>query len=275
MYPNIHFSNSTVIYHFLQPLIFKLAETHPDWKFIEHRRVLDSENNAAAAGFIIRFAATDEELGQVSLGRRRMRDGSRTREDIFDIYNTRIQQGRERGHSYMTNKLKDAIKAVNKSFFPKTLDELIDEAYDKADFYVRQHAIDAERKYTHAMNGLHVHLFNYAKQDWEGFTASIPSGDTQVIAMANNVDELRGDHSQAQSMWHELNNKTMLTVHFVDGKYIVGQGSDRTVYESDTLPMDIRQQVGMLKLVPEQEVIPDVGLRIGNTYIIMQPNQGA
>lgn len=93
--------------------------------------------------------------------------------------------------------------------------------------------------------------------------------------MANNVDELRGDHSQAQSMWHELNNKTMLTVHFVDGKYIVGQGSDRTVYESDTLPMDIRQQVGMLKLVPEQEVIPDVGLRIGNTYIIMQPNQGA
>lgn len=275
MYPNIYFSRSTVIYPFLQPLIFKLAETHPDWKFIEHRVVRDPEDNTSAAGFIIRFAETDEELGQVSLGRRRMRDGSRMREDTFEIYNNRIQQGRERGHCYQTNKLKDAIKAVNKSFFPKTLDELIDEAYDKADFYVRQHAIDAERKHTHAMNGLHVYLFNYAKQDWESFTASIPSGDTQVIAMANSVDELQGNHSQAQSMWRRLNKKMMLTVFFVDGKYIVGQGSDRTVYESDTLPMGIRQQVGMLKLVPEQEVIPDVGLRIGNTYIIMQPNQGA
>jgi hypothetical protein len=276
MYPNIQIkSGIDCIHPFIEPLVMKLAEKHPDWTFVSHHTFRDTINNVTrAAGFIVRLTATEEELGQIGIGRRKARDGS-GREDIFEVYNRRIQEGRERGHCFSTNKVKDAIKAIHKAFYPKTLDETLAEAYDHAEFIARQTFNHEESVYERTLHNLREHMYKYIGARWDEFVAMLPAADQKLIQAAANIKEVEERRDKLHHLWDDLGNQKMLTVFFANGKYTVGQGSDAVIHDSDTLPMDIRQQIGMLKLVPEKEVIPDVGLRVGNTYFIMRPNQGA
>jgi hypothetical protein len=60
-----------------------------------------------------------------------------------------------------------------------------------------------------------------------------------------------------------------LTVIIKDDKYTVAKSpTEIKEYLADDVPEEIRRQVGMLKLVSEHEVVPGVGLRVGEMYII-------
>lgn len=275
MYPNIQLKPNYDVFPFLEPLILAIAEKHPDWTIEQTRTAYNpkGEGRHYVVGFYVRFTATQEELGQINIGRRK--SSERGREHTFEIYNQRIQRSRQRGHSFQTTKLPDAIKCVNKFFFPTTLDESIAEAYRQGGFYFRASAQESERAVHHAHKALEPAMHQYIRENWGDFVTAIPSFDTAAIEAASKIDELHANEARMHSMWDDFANKKMLTVHFAHDKYIVGQGAEAVVYESDTLPLDIKQRVGMLKLVPEKELIPDVGLRIGNTYIVTQPKQGA
>lgn len=275
MYPNIQLKPNYDVFPFLEPLILAIAEKHPDWT-IEQTRTAHNPNGEGrnyVVGFYIRFTATQEELGQINLGRRK--SSERGREHTFEIYNQRIHRNRQRGHSFQTTKLPDAIKCVNKFFFPTTLDESIAEAYRQSEFYFRGHVQEAKRKVEQAHKALEPAIHQYIRENWGDFVTVIPSSDTEAIRAASKIDELYADEALMHSMWDDFTNKKMLTVHVMRDKYIVGQGAEAVIYESDDLPLSIKERVGMLKLVEEKHLLPGVGLRIGNTYIVTQPNQGA
>ena len=59
-----------------------------------------------------------------------------------------------------------------------------------------------------------------------------------------------------------------MTVYLTNGKYVVQQGEVLQEYESDTLPEHIKTKVGMLKLVEEKQVVPEIGVRVGKLYVI-------
>lgn len=72
----------------------------------------------------------------------------------------------------------------------------------------------------------------------------------------------------AKALYHELDTKKCLTVYLTNGKYTVQQGEVLQEYVSETLPEHIKTKVGLLKLVENRQVVPEVGVRVDNLYVI-------
>jgi hypothetical protein len=63
-------------------------------------------------------------------------------------------------------------------------------------------------------------------------------------------------------------NKTALVVKDA-GKYLVRIGDNVELYDDNSLPLDIRMKMGMLKLVQDEEYLTDVGCRVTSEIFVL------
>jgi hypothetical protein len=63
-------------------------------------------------------------------------------------------------------------------------------------------------------------------------------------------------------------NKTALVVKDT-GKYLVKVGDNVELYDDNTLPLDIRMKMGMLKLVNDEQYITDVGCKVTSEIFVL------
>jgi hypothetical protein len=63
-------------------------------------------------------------------------------------------------------------------------------------------------------------------------------------------------------------NKTALVVKDT-GKYLVKIGDNVELYDDNTLPVDMRMKLGMLKLVNDEQYITDIGCKVTSEIFVL------
>lgn len=252
----------------LESLAYAIAEKHPEWTITTHwEPALYDTKTYETREMNVSVTATEESIGQIGIETRRKR-GESGKEVIYSIYNKRISESRERGSTFKTAKLKDALKQINKFFYPKTLIDKIEEAWGRASYTVgsatSQASSEVERAYRKLMEpGIRFLKDKY----WEEFksTLTIPA----MATLHEQLDDLIEKANDLEKIHQKFQQRNLLTVTIKGDKYTVAKSpTEIKDYLADDVPEDIRKQVGMLKLVADQEIIPGVGLRVGEMYII-------
>ena len=63
-------------------------------------------------------------------------------------------------------------------------------------------------------------------------------------------------------------NKTALVVKDL-GKYLVKIGDNVELYDDNTLPLDMRMKMGMLKLVEDEQYLTEVGCKVTSEIFVL------
>jgi hypothetical protein len=240
----------------MEDVIKEIARRHPDWIFsslgIEEARKFT----------VFHKSDTSNPLGYINEDYKYVR-GERCR--LFTIDNWRITQMRQRGSNIQTSKPKEALKAVEKYFFPLTDQEHTEQAFKEAYQLAQREANDARHTLDRSVRALHQPMMTFAHERWDEFVSML-SGDERIEALSLLKHQQLAN--EAKALYREIDSKKCLTVYLTNGKYTVQQGEVLQDYESDTLPEHIKTKVGLLKLVENKQVVAEVGVRVDNLYVI-------
>jgi hypothetical protein len=250
---------------FLKDLVEQLALKYPQWTFVE------TSVTAMATDKVIhahRFDIKDKREVLGSIDKDYASGGYRYRID-----NHRIQGMRERGCGMKTIHLNKALKHVDKFFGRKNVDEKFKEAKDKVKNTIYQ--IDNEKTWAlkHSWSALEQQAQTFIYSNYEEFTASVITPGARASEAIKELPSKLNEHHAMQHIDSMFKNNNAFIV-FIDGvNYSVQKGEDPLeIKQSDELPDFIRRAVGLLKLVEDNQVISDVGLRVNETTFLVLPN---
>jgi hypothetical protein len=253
---NIQLKEGAKISPFLEDVIKEVARRHPDW-------VIASSAPEEARRFTVFYKGDKEKvLGHINEDHK-YTNGERRR--LFVIDNWRIAEVRQRGSGVQTSKPKEALKAVEKYFYPLTDREYIDHALRHAHHLVYAHAAETRNTLEVSIRKMHQPMMTFAHKHWNEFINSLDEKEK-----GNALDLLKHQQlsNEAKALYKEVDDRKSLTVYLTNGKYTVQQGEVLQDYESESLPEHIKTKVGLLKLVENKEVVPEVGVRVDNLYVI-------
>ena len=253
---NIELKEGVTIAPFMQDVIKEVARKHPDW-------ILSSLAVEEARKFtVFHKSDTSNPLGHINEDYKYVR-GERQR--FYLLENWRINEMRQRGSGIQTTKPKEALKAVEKYFYPLTNQEYTDKAFREAHHLVQRETSDTRHTLDRSIRALHQPMMTFAHKHWDEFISML-SGDERTEALS--LLQHQQLANEAKALYQAIDSKKCLTVYLTNGKYTVQQGEVLQDYESDTLPEHIRTKVGLLKLVENKQVVAEVGVRVDNLYVV-------
>ena len=243
---------------FLHPLIEKLAVKHPEWRFeiINYSTAGRDEGQPAtvyASSFAIFYKR--ERLGEIF-----KTFNYRVRESSYAISNERITNNMQRGSSTKTTKIDKALKIIEKSFGVASAQETFDKL-----------ATNAHRSFGYAREGMGREATNlwtnekkifreFVLTHWDQFIDSLPSHDVRKVA---SLPEKLLKYDVVDKMYNNID--TMYRIVIKDSDYIVVHEGKMLVVSSDELSETVRRNLGMLKLVKDNEVLENIGFRHDET----------
>ena len=253
---NIQLKEGAKIAPFMEDVIKEIARRHPDW-------ILSSLGIEEARKFtVFHKSDTSNPLGYINEDYKYVR-GERCR--LFTIDNWRITEMRQRGSTIQTSKPKEALKAVEKYFYPLTNQEYTDKAFREAHHLIQRETSDTRHTLDRSIRALHQPMMTFAHKHWDEFVSML-SGDERTEALS--LLQHQQLANAVRALYKEVDDKKCLTVYLTNGKYTVQQGEVLQEYESDTLPEHIKTKVGLLKLVENKQVVAEVGVRVDNLYVV-------
>lgn len=252
---NIKLKEGVAITPFMENVIVEVARRHPDW-------TITSNHVRDASGFRVLLTATQQELGELRM-ERRYKKGERI--NVFVADNWRINELRERGSGLRTAKPKDVLRAVEKYFYPLTAREHIDAATVEARKRIYYETGNTRSHVNACISELHQPMLTFTHKHWDMFLGTL---DASAKQRALELAEKQQAHNETVQLFSAIDSQNILTVHLTDGKYRVEGNGTPEVYESDALPEDIKTKVGLLKLVEEKQVLPEVGIRVEDVFFI-------
>lgn len=253
---NIQLKDGAKLSPFIEDVIKEVARKHPDW-------VISSAAHEEARNFTVYYKGNKNAvLGQINEEVHYTR-GERLKR--YCIENWRISEMRQRGSGIQTSKPKEALKAVEKYFYPLTDQEYMDATFRHAHHLVYVESTNARSELDTSIRHLHQPMMAFAHKHWDTFLSTL---DDKTKGEALNLLKHQQLANAAKALFKEVDGRKCLTVYLTNGKYVVQQGEVLQDYESETLPEHIKTKVGLLKLVEEKQVIPEVGVRVDNLYVI-------
>jgi hypothetical protein len=256
----------------LETLIAKLATKHPQWDFVASADdvVWLTPPYYKSFGVFTRVTGTTphKKVGEVRIERRYTSRGS---EECYAVRNRRISKHRERGDAVMTTKPEVAAKTVNKMFTPPPISERMDDVRGHAYGLLQQEQRTVHYAYQDLDNKLLPYVRKFAEAQHEQFMAWLSS--EELCRLATDCVDTRSKVSRVNAMKNSWDK--MLTVLIVDDKYVVRALEDTgaaQVYANHELSDHLKKCIGMLKLVGDGEVLPEVGIRVSNGKFVVVPN---
>ena len=244
---------------FMHPFIEALALKHPEWKFVAHSGSRVSAESAEAWSF--KVYEKRELLGSLSqewFGR----------EYAYGLRNDRIGQALQRGYSRKTTKLDKAIKLTEKSFFTKNNHELYHEAVNTADQIVGRFAQNKVSAVNHRWRTLLESTQAYAMKNWNDFVSTL---DTERAKLADQMPNMIEEAYKVDHIYLSFKKGETYNIVITGSDYIVGEGDEITIIAGDKLPETIRRRLGMLKLIPNGDVLAGSGARVNdNTFVVLK-----
>ncbi len=245
------------VHPFMTPLITELAKKRPLWTFVSRKHTNTNHpnhpNGYCYAHFEVRVG--DEVIGEID------RDVNwRDHAESYEFDCRQLRAKRQRGGSTKTKDLKKATKLITENFHPLSYGEHA----HKAEQLTKQAAYRAQSSRKYAFSQLEAkarpYVMEFLRKHWSEFIGSVLDSTLQaeLLGLLATYDEARA----ADEINGAINTKGTY-VKLVDGKYVVKRiGSDEVhAYTNETLPNDLRGNMGALKLVNEHLLIPDIGVR--------------
>lgn len=257
----------TGVFGMLDPVISRLASLNPLWTFVIVNSGLAMGNDRVACGFSVKLDG--EELGQIGLSYM----GQRGR--VISISNDRIGKGRQRTDSYRTVDADKAILTAKKMFSKMNPSERIQKAKDAAERVVSRASWNKERDRTQHQSLVKNEMLAWVETKGHDMfmkyikVEAIPSLRHKVTTSMEKVALLDTEMQTIDKVQKDFSaNKTALVVKDL-GKYLVKIGDNVELYDDNTLPLDMRMKMGMLKLVQDEEYLTDVGCRVTSEIFVL------
>ena len=257
----------TGVFGMLDPVISRLASLNPLWTFVIVNSGLAMGNDRVACGFSVKLDG--EELGQIGLSYM----GQRGR--VISISNDRIGKGRQRTDSYRTVDADKAILTAKKMFGKMNPSERIQKAKDAAERVVSRAQWNKERDRTQHQGYVKSEMLAWVETKGLAMfmefvkTEAIPSLRHKVTTSMEKVVLLDTEMQTIDKVQKDFSaNKTALVVKDL-GKYLVKIGDNVELYDDNTLPLNMRMKIGMLKLVEDEQYLTNVGCKVSSEIFVL------
>ena len=255
------------VYSMLDPVISRLASLNPLWTFVINNSGMHMGSARVAAGFIVKLDG--EELGSIGLSYMGQRG------KVIAISNDRIGRGRQRSDSYRTVDADKAILMAKKMFSKMNPNERIQKAKDAAERVVSRASWNKERDRTQQQGYVKSEMLAWVETKGNALfleylkAEAIPSLRHKVTTAMEKVELLDTEMKTIEKVQEDFsNNKTALVVKDL-GKYLVKIGDKVDLYDDNTLPLDMRMKMGMLKLVEDEQYLTDVGCKVSSEIFVL------
>ena len=255
------------VYAMLDPVISRLASLNPLWTFVINSSTHSMGSSRVASGFMVKLDG--EELGSIGLSYMGQRG------KVIAICNDRIGKGRQRSDSYRTVDADKAILMAKKMFGKMNPSERISKAKDAAERVVSRASWNKERERTQHQSLVKNEMLAWVETKglatfMEFIKAeAIPSLKHKVTTSMEKVVLLDTEMRTIEKVQEDFsNNKTALVVKDL-GKYLVKIGDNVELYDDNTLPLDMRMKMGMLKLVEDEQYLTDVGCKVTHEIFVL------
>ena len=255
------------VYGMLDPVVSRLASLNPLWTFVINSSGLGTGSNRVASGFSVKLDG--EELGTIGLSYMGQRG------KVIAISNDRIGKGRQRTDSYRTVDADKAILTAKKMFGKMNPNERISKAKDAAERVVSRASWNKERDRTAQVNNVRAELILWAEGKGHPLFMEYVNNEAhpqikQKIATSMEKAELLDTEMKTIERVQKdfSDNKTALVVKDT-GKYLVKIGDNVDLYDDNTLPLDMRMKMGMLKLVEDEQYLTDVGCKVSSEIFVL------
>lgn len=255
------------VYAMLDPVISRLASLNPLWTFVINSSAPSMGSSRVASGFMVKLDG--EELGSIGLSYMGQRG------KVIAICNDRIGKGRQRSDSYRTVDADKAILMAKKMFGKMNPSERISKAKDAAERVVSRAHWNKERERTQHQANVKNEMLVWAETKGHAMfleylkAEAIPSLKHKVTTSMEKVELLDTEMKTIEKVQEDFsNNKTALIVKDL-GKYLVKIGDNVELYDDNTLPLDMRMKMGMLKLVEDEQYLTDVGCKVTHEIFVL------
>jgi len=255
------------VYSMLDPVVSRLASLNPLWTFVINNSGHSMGNNRVACGFSVKLDG--EELGTIGLSYMGQRG------KVIAICNDRIGKGRQRSDSYRTVDADKAILMAKKMFGKMNPNERISKAKDAAERIVTRASWNKERERTMHQSNIKNEMLAWAETKGHAMfleylkAEAIPSLRHKVTVSMEKVELLDTEMKTIERVQADFSkNKTALVVKD-SGKYLVKIGDNVELYDDNTLPVEMRMKMGMLKLVEDEQYLTDVGCKVSSEIFVL------
>lgn len=255
------------VYAMLDPVISRLASLNPLWTFVINSSAPSMGSSRVASGFMVKLDG--EELGTIGLSYMGQRG------KVIAICNDRIGKGRQRSDSYRTVDADKAILMAKKMFGKMNPSERISKAKDAAERVVTRASWNKERERTQHQANVKNEMLVWAETKGHALfleylkAEAIPSLRHKVTTSMEKVELLDTEMKTIERVQEDFTkNKTALVVKDL-GKYLVKIGDNVELYDDNTLPLDMRMKMGMLKLVEDEQYLTDVGCKVTSEIFVL------
>lgn len=244
----------------LNEIMWKVITENPTWEF----RVPEyyAQIKSATADEKARITVTKfkvfkdgEEVGMIDRDYRYDAGGY-----IFSITSNTIRSERERVGAYQTKDAKKALAAIKKTFNPKSLGERMNDALGEA---ARAISRQSSRKRGDHQSTLYslvplMKIFAFVEHADAFKNYAIRHSQAHNLAKLREMESEMLTVTDIESKFKGAGTSLILVAN---GKYLVKTGDEVQLYDDNTLPVDMRGKLGMLKLVEPEQMIEGVGCR--------------
>jgi hypothetical protein len=100
-------------------------------------------------------------------------------------------------------------------------------------------------------------------------TEAHPSTANKIKGALERGEVLKAEMKTIEQVQKEFASGTTALVVKDSGKYLVRIGDKVDLYDDNTLPVDMRMKLGMLKLVEDAQYITDMGCKVSDEIFVL------
>lgn len=252
----------------LNEIMWKVITENPTWEFRVEQyygqiksETADTRPRITVSKF--KVFKDGEEVGMIDRDYRYDAGGY-----IFSIASNTIRNERERVGAYRTKDAKKALAAIKKTFNPKSVHERMNDAYAEATRAISRQSSRKRGDYQSTLGSLAPLMKTFAFEVMTNEFKQYAIRNNQ----AHNLAKLRENENEMLTVTDiesKFKGAGSSLVLFTNGKYLVKTGDDIQVYDDNTLPVDMRGKLGMLKLVEPEQMIEGVGCRATTEVFVL------
>ena len=243
----------------MTPYLIALATKKPNWKFVgvSGYHLPHGEGGKTYEAYKFNVWEGKSKLGKIYT------DRGRASKTTYYAENSRIAHKRERGSAMFTTNVAKAVKNVCKEFYPITTNERMSAAISKAQGVMQDIYGDKIRAFDNRVTRILRGLESYVLDNWE--TMSVIAAK-ECPKEVSELPLAREEKFIAETIKDAFNNSGGTLVALHGSEYVTAHGT----YTTDTLPVHIKQGVGMLKLVEAGQCVRDVGVKVdADTFFVI------
>jgi hypothetical protein len=261
-----HRSKVAGVFAMIDPVVSRLATLNPLWIFEAQSRY-NVQDGFLASEFIVKLDG--ESLGTIGTSYMGQKG------TVICISNDRIGKNRQRSSSYRTSDADKAVLMAKKMFGKMNPAERLQKAKEAAERVVSRASWNKERERNQHQSILKNEMLAWVEnKGYQMFIEFIEkeallSTKKLVLQAEEKVQLLDTEMKTIEKVQEDFsNNKTALVVKDA-GKYLVKVGDNAQLYDDNSLPLDIRMKVGMLKLVQDEEYLTDIGCKVTSEIFVL------